>query len=60
MLERWSSEVQQIVNSEQYKQKIEDQGAFAAYMDGPTLKAFVDKELDAWAKDVKDASIKAN
>jgi tripartite-type tricarboxylate transporter receptor subunit TctC len=48
------------VESEAYRKKIEDQGAFATYMDPQVLTKFVDQESLAWAKIVKDANITAD
>jgi tripartite-type tricarboxylate transporter receptor subunit TctC len=57
---RLSSEIKTIVESEAYRKKMDEQGAFAAYMDSQTLAKFVDKELAAWANVIKTAGIKAD
>jgi len=36
----------------------DEQGAFANYMDSPTLAKFIDQELAAWSKVIKSADIK--
>jgi tripartite-type tricarboxylate transporter receptor subunit TctC len=59
IVQKLSSQIKTIVESDAYKKKVEDQGAFAAYMDSQALGKFVDTELTQWAKVVKDASIKA-
>ncbi|MEJ8851773.1 tripartite tricarboxylate transporter substrate binding protein [Variovorax rhizosphaerae] len=57
---RLSAQVKTIVESEAFRKKVEDQGAFAVYMDPPTLGKFVDQETALWAKVIKDGSIKAD
>ena len=57
---RLSNEIKTIVESEAYRRKMDEQGAFATYMDSPTLAKFVDKELATWAGVVKSAGIKAD
>lgn len=51
--------IKAIVESDTYKKKIEDQGAFAAYMGPAELGKFVDQETTAWAKVVREGNIKA-
>jgi tripartite-type tricarboxylate transporter receptor subunit TctC len=60
VISRLSGEIKTIVESEAYRKKMDEQGAFAAYMDSATLARFVDKELQAWAGVVKSAGIKAD
>jgi tripartite-type tricarboxylate transporter receptor subunit TctC len=55
-----AAQVKIIVESEAFKKKVEDQGAFAVYMDPMALGKFVDQETALWAKVVKDANIKAD
>jgi tripartite-type tricarboxylate transporter receptor subunit TctC len=57
---RLSSEIKTIVETEAYRRKMDEQGAFAAYMDSQTLAKFVDKELAAWADVIKTAGIKVD
>lgn len=57
---RLSAEIKTIVESEAYKKKMNDQGAFAAYMDSKALGSFVDSELKLWADIIKAKSIKAD
>ena len=59
VIERLTKQVKTIVDSDAYKKKVEEQGAFAAYMDPPALARFVDQETAAWAKVIKDGNIKA-
>ncbi|AGW94084.1 MULTISPECIES: Bug family tripartite tricarboxylate transporter substrate binding protein [Cupriavidus] len=60
IVERLSQEVKKIVASDAYKKKVEEQGAFAAYMGPQELGRFVDQELATWAKVVKDSNIRAD
>ncbi|MDM0109477.1 tripartite tricarboxylate transporter substrate binding protein [Variovorax sp. J22R24] len=55
---RLTAQVKTIVESEAFRKKVEDQGAFAAYMDPPALGKFVDQEAALWAKVIKDGNIK--
>ena len=55
-----SAEIRKIVESESFRKKVDDQGAFAVYMDPPTLGKFVDQELAKWSKVIKAADIKAD
>ena len=43
---------------EQFRKKVDEQGAFATYMDSATLAKFVDQELATWSKVIKSADIK--
>lgn len=60
VIARLTGQVKTIVESESFHKKVEDQGAFAAYMDPPALGKFVDQEAALWTKVIKDASIKAD
>jgi tripartite-type tricarboxylate transporter receptor subunit TctC len=55
-----SAEIRKIVESKSFRKKVDDQGAFATYMDSATLGRFVEQELASWTKVVKDAQIKAD
>jgi tripartite-type tricarboxylate transporter receptor subunit TctC len=55
---RLSAEIKTVVESAVFRKKMDDQGAFAVYMDSPTLARFVDTELGAWAKVIRSANIK--
>ena len=55
-----SAEIRKIVESETFRKKVDDQGAFAVYMDPPALGKFVDQELAKWSKVIKAADIKAD
>ncbi|WP_431111898.1 Bug family tripartite tricarboxylate transporter substrate binding protein [Variovorax paradoxus] len=53
-----SAEIKKIVESESFRKKVDEQGAFATYMDPAALGKFVDQELVAWSKVIKAADIK--
>ena len=59
IINRLSTSIKKIVDSPDYRRKIEEQGGFAAYMDPPTLDKFVSQELATWAKVIKDGNITA-
>jgi len=53
-----SAEIKKIVESEAFRKKVDEQGAFATYMDPAALGRFVDQELATWSKVIKAADIK--
>lgn len=57
---RLSQEIRTIVESEAYRKKMNDQGAFAAYMDSVALGQFVQSELALWAGVIKSKNIQAD
>jgi tripartite-type tricarboxylate transporter receptor subunit TctC len=57
IIAKLTTEIKKIVASESYRRKMEKQGAFAEYMDPPTLGKFVSAELAKWGKVVKEAGI---
>jgi tripartite-type tricarboxylate transporter receptor subunit TctC len=60
IVNRLATEIKTIVESEAYRKKIDEQGAFASYMDPKALGSFVERELDVWAKVIKVGNIKAD
>lgn len=58
VVNKLSAEIRKIVESEPFRKKVDEQGAFATYMDPAALGKFVDQELAAWAKVIKAADIK--
>jgi tripartite-type tricarboxylate transporter receptor subunit TctC len=56
---RLAAAVKTIVESDSYRRKIEDQGAFAVYLGPAELGKFVEQETQAWAKVVRAAGIRA-
>lgn len=59
IIERLSNEIKKIVESEEFKRKVEEQGALAEYRAPKEFQALIDKELDYWGKVIKTAGIKA-
>jgi tripartite-type tricarboxylate transporter receptor subunit TctC len=59
IVERLSSEIRKIVEGEEFKRKVEEQGALAEYRAPNEFQALIDKELDYWGKVIKTAGIKA-
>lgn len=57
---RLTNEIKRIVESEDYRKKMDQQGAFAAYMDPAALGRFVNEELELWARVVRTSNIKAD
>jgi len=43
-----TAEIRKIVESDAFRKKVDEQGAFATYMDPVTLGKFVDQELGVW------------
>ena len=58
VVNRLCTELRKIVESEAFRKKVDEQGAFATYMDSATLAKFVDQELATWSKVIKSADIK--
>jgi tripartite-type tricarboxylate transporter receptor subunit TctC len=59
VIEKLSSEIKKIVESDEFKKKIEDQGGIAAYKNPAEFQALIDKEYDYWGQVIKTAGIKA-
>ncbi|MFO1221186.1 MAG: tripartite tricarboxylate transporter substrate binding protein [Burkholderiaceae bacterium] len=57
---RLTAEIKTIVESDTYRKKMDEQGAFAAYMDPPALGRFINYELELWSRVIKSANIKAD
>jgi len=55
-----TTEIRKIVESESFRKKVDEQGAFATYMDPAALGKFVDQELITWSRVIKAADIKAD
>jgi tripartite-type tricarboxylate transporter receptor subunit TctC len=60
VLTRLSGDIKTIVESEAYRRKIDEQGAFASYMDPAALASFVDSELTLWSGIIRNAGIKGD
>jgi len=59
VIQKLTAAVKKIVESDAYRKKVEDQGAFATYMDPQALDQLVAQELVVWSKVIKDGNIKA-
>ncbi|MEO8013054.1 MAG: tripartite tricarboxylate transporter substrate binding protein [Polaromonas sp.] len=57
---RLSLAIRQVVESENFKKRAEDQGAKAVAMDGPALAALGTSERSMWSRVIKLANIKAD
>ncbi|MEI7443594.1 MAG: tripartite tricarboxylate transporter substrate binding protein [Burkholderiales bacterium] len=57
---RLTREIKAIVESEAYRRRLNDQGAFAVYMDPTQLAAFVQTELALWSGIIKAKNIKGD
>jgi len=57
IVERLSAEVARIVESPDFKRRVEEQGAFARAMDPKALDAYVVREIDQWGKVIRTAGI---
>ena len=53
-----AAEAERIVQSPEFKAKVEQQGAYAAFMGPAELGAFTKRELDYWGPVLKGANIK--
>jgi tripartite-type tricarboxylate transporter receptor subunit TctC len=60
IIDRLTKEIRKIVESDGFRKKVDEQGAFATYMDPAALGKFVDQELGAWSRVIKAADIKAD
>ena len=60
VVNRLSADIRTIVEGEAYRKKMDEQGAFASYMDPPTLASFVDAELALWSGIIRNAGIKGD
>jgi len=57
IVDRLAAEMKKIAESDGYRKKIEEQGAFATFMGPDDLHRFVDQELASWAKVVSENRI---
>jgi tripartite-type tricarboxylate transporter receptor subunit TctC len=58
VVERLTSEIRKIVETEAFRKRVEEQGAFTWYMDPAALNSFVPKELDFWRETIQRNGIK--
>ena len=59
IIQKLTVAVKKIVDSDTYRKKLEDQGAFATYLDPQALDKLVAQELITWRQVIKDNGIKA-
>ncbi len=60
ILEKLSSSIKEIMQTEDYKQKAAKQGAEAVYMNPQELKQYTAQEVERWKKVIDTAEIKAD
>lgn len=60
IIARLAAEIQKIVETDAFRKKVEDQGAFARFMGPEELNGFVEKELPYWKKMIEANNIKAD
>jgi tripartite-type tricarboxylate transporter receptor subunit TctC len=58
VVEKLSAEIKKIVDSPEFKRKIEDQGGVAAYKNPAEFQALIDQEYEYWGKVIKSAGVK--
>ena len=59
VVERLASEIRKIVESDDYKRKVEEQGAFAVYVGPDDFVARIAKDYEYWGNVIRSANIKA-
>ena len=59
VIERLTTEIRKVVESDEFKRKVEEQGGVAAFKGPDEFKALIDKEYDYWGKVIKTAGVKA-
>lgn len=57
---RLTAAIRQVVESEAFRKRAEDQGAKAVFLDGPALARLAEDERKMWGRIVKVANIKAD
>lgn len=60
VIERLSSEIRKIVESDEFKRKVEEQGGLAVYRGPEEFRALIDREFEYWGKVIQTAGIKAD
>lgn len=59
VINRLTTEIQKIMNTDEFKRKAEEQGAYAVYMNPQQLADYTSLEFQSWGKFVKAANITA-
>jgi tripartite-type tricarboxylate transporter receptor subunit TctC len=60
LVERLAAEIRTVVESEEFRRKIEEQGGFAEFRGPADVEAAIARELDYWGTVVRTAGIKAD
>jgi tripartite-type tricarboxylate transporter receptor subunit TctC len=60
VIERLTTEIRKVVESDEFKRKMEEQGGVAAYQGPAEFKALIDKEYEYWGKVIKTAGVKGD
>jgi tripartite-type tricarboxylate transporter receptor subunit TctC len=60
VIDKLSNEIKKIMQTEEFKNKAESQGAYAVYMNPQELDSYTKKEFQDWGKFVKEAKITAD
>jgi tripartite-type tricarboxylate transporter receptor subunit TctC len=60
VIERLAQEIGKVVESDEFKRKVEEQGGVAAFKGPADFKALIDKEFEYWGKVIKTANIKGD
>ena len=60
VVERLASEIRKIVEGDEFKRKVEEQGGLAVYKGPDDFKALIEREFDYWGKVIQTAGIKAD
>ena len=58
VIERLSSEIRKIVEGDEFKRKVEEQGGLAVYKGPDDFSVLIEQEFDYWGKVIKTAGIK--
>ena len=58
VIERLATEIGNIVKTDEFKRKVEEQGGIAAFKGPGEFQALIDKEFDYWGNVIKTAGIK--
>ena len=60
MIERLSSEIRKIVEGDEFRRKVEEQGGLAVYKGPDDFAVLIEREFDYWGNLIKTAGIKAD
>lgn len=60
VIERLASEIRKIVEGDEFKRKVEEQGGLAVYRGPDDFKALIEREFEYWGQVIQTAGIKAD